>query len=642
MIRWIASLAGLALMTSLGHAELAASSDASSPPLPQHPKATGDLDEPFFDEDVIFEAGTHGYTCFRIPAVVEAADGTILAFAEGRVADCGDHGDIDLVLRRSLDGGRTWGPLEVVIDGAGDTRGNPAPVVDRETGRVVLLSTWNANGDTKDRRPFVSYSDDHGVTWSEPVDITDDVKLPEWEFYATGPVHAIQLQRGPHAGRLVAGANHTWGSDRPEGLARGAHLLYSDDGGQTWNIGAVDSVGDNVVNPQEVSVVELTDGRVYAAARDQHGTAEGTRAFAVSSDGGESFDARFAPIPDLSAPIIQGATLRQRASDAGDDHDRILFSAPAHPASREAMAIRSSYDEGQTWEHWDEGKIIHWGPAAYSDMVSLPDHEIGLMYEAGEGTSPYDEIRFARFNEAYLATPNGDPPNFPDPPEPGPTTPDHSRTAEPVTAYVRGECDQTDGPSRRHGSALSLDGESAHLQIPFTDALDLGSDDFTVSAWFRYDGSETEQVLVWAYGIGSSKPSFWLRAEPGADRLRALITTENGTSSVATDQAYDDGAWHQVALRRADGELSLWVDGDEVASTSAPEGSVTIGREFGIDGLYVGQRMDGIQQFDGDIDEVRVYRRGLTDHELNIMHSTNAPLARDLVLRLPLDEIEFE
>ncbi|WP_205857708.1 sialidase family protein, partial [Phytoactinopolyspora endophytica] len=504
------------------------------------------------------------------------------------------------------------------------------------------LSTWNANGDTSDRRPFVSYSDDDGATWSQPQDITEDVKLPDWEFYATGPVHAIQLERGEHAGRLVAGANHTWGSDRPEGMARGAHLLYSDDGGETWELGAIDSVGDNTVNPQEVSVVELTDGTVYAAARDQYGTKEGNRTFATSSDGGESFEARFAALPDLSAPVVQGATLRQRATDAGDDHDRILFSAPAHPASREAMSVRSSYDEGESWEHWNDGKVIHWGPAAYSDLVSLPGHEIGLLYEAGEGNSPYDEIRFARFNEAYLATGNDQPPGFPDPPEPGPTTPDLARTSSPNTAYVRGGAELTDGPSPRHGQALQLDGDDDHIQIPFTDALDLDRDDFTVATWFRYGERDGSQVLVWAYGIGSSKPSFWMRAEPGNDRIRALMTTENGTASVASPEAYDDGEWHHAALRRAGGRFSLWIDGEEVASAAAPDGSVTIGHEFGIDGLYIGQRMDDIQQLEGDVDDVRVYRRGLSARELTLLHTTNAPLAKDLALRLPLDQIHPE
>jgi len=96
-----------------------------------------------------------GYACFRIPAVVKTVEGTLLAFAEGRVNHCGDAGDIDIVLKRSTDGGRTWGPLQVVNEGAGDTHGNPAPIVDRGTGRIVLAETYNpgrADG-TRGRNP---------------------------------------------------------------------------------------------------------------------------------------------------------------------------------------------------------------------------------------------------------------------------------------------------------------------------------------------------------------------------------------------------------------------------------------------------------------------------------------------------------
>lgn len=633
--RWIASIAGLAMFVSLGQAHASTTVDQDLPSQAQD-------QEPLFEEQAIFESGTHGYACIRIPAAVAAADGSLLAFAEGRIDGCADHGRFDLIMRRSQDGGRTWGPLQVVISGNGDTIGNATPVVDQNTGRVILLTTWNAMGDTIDRRPFVSYSDDHGATWSDPVDITDDVKLPHWEGYATGPGHAIQLERGPHAGRLVAGANHTWGSDRPEGLARGAHLLYSDDGGDTWEIGAVDSVGDNTVNPQELNVVELVDGRIYAAARDQFGTHDGNRAFAISSGGGESFDARFATIPGLSAPIVQGATLRVRATDAGDDHNRIIFSAPAHPGAREAMSIRSSFDEGQTWQHWNDGKIIHWGPAGYSDLMALPNHEIGLFYEAGDTTDPYATIRFARFNEAFLAVPNDDPPGIPEPPEPGPTTPDLARISPPNTAYVRGNPELVDGPEARFGQALELDGTDDHIELPFTDALDLDDDDFTITTWFRYGESSASQVIFWAYGLGTTQPSLWLRAEPNNNRLTALLTTANGGGNVTSSQTYDDGEWHHVALRRSAGLFELWVDGEEVDSAAAPEGSLTIGREFGIDGIYVGQRLDGVQRFRGGIDEVRIYRRALSARELGLVRTNNVPFARDLVLRLPLEQIDPE
>src|SRR3954453_22295585 len=107
------------------------------------PAAQAGAEAPFVEDNVLFQQKTEGYSCFRIPAVVRAANGMVLAFAEGRVADCGDDGNIDIVLRRSSDGGRTWGPLQVVSKGNGSTHGNPVPIVDQRTGRVVLVSTHN-------------------------------------------------------------------------------------------------------------------------------------------------------------------------------------------------------------------------------------------------------------------------------------------------------------------------------------------------------------------------------------------------------------------------------------------------------------------------------------------------------------------
>lgn len=168
------------------------------------------------DQRILFKASQEqGYSCFRIPAVVKTVRGTLLAFAEGRRHDCGDAGDIDLVLKRSTDGGRTWGPLQVINHGNGDTHGNPAPIVDRRTGRIVLAETYNkGRGDGLscdvpcDRTPHLQYSDDDGATWSTPRDLTTAIRPPQWNsWYATGPVHGIQLTRGRHAGRLVFGIN---------------------------------------------------------------------------------------------------------------------------------------------------------------------------------------------------------------------------------------------------------------------------------------------------------------------------------------------------------------------------------------------------------------------------------------------------
>ncbi len=338
--------------------------------------AAADGPAPSFSEQVLFAQHTDGYFCFRIPAIVKALDGTLLAFAEGRVASCGDSGDIDLVLRRSTDGGRTWGPLRVVLPGNGDTRGNPAPVVDRRTGRIVLMTTYNPGDDDTIRRPFVQYSDDDGTTWSAARDLTAQIDRPAWNsWYATGPGHALQLRHGPHKGRLIVGANHEGDGGAAQGGPQGGHLNYSDDGGTTWHIGAEDTRTTNDVSPGELSATELADGRIYVNARDNTGTDPGNRNYATSSDGGETFDAPFRTLPELSAPKSQGAVLRVGG--------KILLSDEAHPVTREVMAIRSSSDDGRSFQK--VGKVIHWGPAAYSDLVDLGGGDLGCRVRGRRG-----------------------------------------------------------------------------------------------------------------------------------------------------------------------------------------------------------------------------------------------------------------
>ncbi|MGP3929372.1 exo-alpha-sialidase [Nonomuraea sp. KM88] len=595
---------------------------------PAEDSATGGT-APFVDEQVLYERGDFGYACFRIPAVVRAADGTLLAFAEGRVKDCGDDEDIDLVLRRSADGGRTWGPLQVVSEGNGTTHGNPVPIVDERTGRVVLVSTHNGAEpcpDGCDRDPWVQVSDDHGATWSAAREMTEG-KRPEWNhWYATGPMHGIQLRHGPHAGRLVVGASYeSW--DRVGAHAYGTHLLYSDDSGVTWNIGAETSSDDGTMIAQEVTVVELDDGRIYASARER-GTDEGSRAYATSSDSGETWDAPFRTMPALATTDVQASLLR-----FGEKH--ILFSSPMHPGAREAMGIRSSHDEGRRFESWNEGKVFHWGPSAYSDMVRLDGAEAALMYEAGD-VSPYEQIRFARFNEAFLETPNGTPPGIPGPPAPGPTTPDRSPHGN--TAYVRGGAQTTDG---RFGGGLALDRVDDRAEVAFDESIDLGAKDFTLTSWIRYSETAGSHAILWFHRVdrGTNPPGLWLRAEPASNRIRAVLAVDRFDVTVQSPSAYNDGQWHFVALQRVRGELRLLVDGVQVSSAPVPSGSLTLGKEFGLDGIHVGQRLDGADRFRGTLDEVRVYRRALTGAELDLVRERNLPIGGRLGLRLPFDHV---
>src|SRR4051794_5806485 len=163
----------------------------------------------------VFVNSKEGYHTFRIPALIVTPKGTLLAFCEGRKNGRGDSGDVDLVLKRSTDGGRSWSRLTVVADDGGNTVGNPCPAAGRKTGPVWLLLTHNLGKDTErtirdgtgkgTRRVWVTKSDDDGVSWSKPIDVTKDVKDAKWTWYATGPGVGIQTS----SGRLVIPCDHT-------------------------------------------------------------------------------------------------------------------------------------------------------------------------------------------------------------------------------------------------------------------------------------------------------------------------------------------------------------------------------------------------------------------------------------------------
>ncbi|MDH6215587.1 sialidase family protein [Streptomyces pseudovenezuelae] len=355
---------------------------------------------------VPYVSGQGGYDTYRIPATVTTRRGTVLAFAEGRRTGASDTGNIDVVLKRSADGGCTWGPLQVVTEGDGNTRGNPAPVLDPLTGAVVLVTSYNSGVVTEpqimrgevtpeqSRRVFVQRSWDDGRNFSAPVDITAQVKEPNWRWYATGPGHAVALTSGPHAGRLVVPANHS--AAPPEGSKDtgqerkyyGGHAIYSDDGGITWHIGFVDSSYEGYDNANETSVTELPDGRLYFSSRDEGGTSKGNRLDSYSSDGGQTLDRPYRQQATLSdVPAVQGSVLQLPEPGAP-----LLFSGPSVPTARQAMAIWRSTDGGATFT---KALTLSTQRAAYSDLVRIGWETVGLLYETGVAGT-YETIEFRR------------------------------------------------------------------------------------------------------------------------------------------------------------------------------------------------------------------------------------------------------
>lgn len=350
----------------------------------------------------VFTADTEGYHTFRIPAVLRAADGTLLAFAEGRRQNAADKGDIDLVLRRSEDGGRTWEPLQVIWDDADNTCGNPCAVLDEQTGVVWMLGTHNLGTDAEaqiirneaqgTRTVWLLSSADHGRTWSRPVP-QPQLKPAAWGWYATGPGVGIQIRRGPHAGRLVIPCDHSYAD--PAGqrgggpYEYGAHAVHSDDHGRTWQLGGV-------VRPKmnECQVVELADepGRLLLNLRSYRDRQ--CRAEAFSADGGRTWTAP-RDQPALPEPRCQASLIRHRWPAAGRP-GVLLFANPPHPGERRDLTVRLSEDDGRTWPR---SLRLHEGFSAYSSLVSLDDATAGCLHECGDGgpRRGYQSIVFTRF-----------------------------------------------------------------------------------------------------------------------------------------------------------------------------------------------------------------------------------------------------
>lgn len=345
-------------------------------------------------ESVPFAQGTDGYFAYRIPALIATPKGTVLAFCEGRKTSLSDDGNNDLVLRRSMDGGRTWGALQLVHDEGGDavvTIGNPCPVIDCATG-TIWLSMNRKNGHV-----LLTSSNDEGQTWSAVKDITDQASKPDWGWYALGPGVGIQIERGKHQGRIILPANHRATKDRSGPSA--SHVIYSDDHGSTWQIGA-----DVGLHTNECQVAETIagDGSELLINARNHWARSGNRPDLAdkritsrSRDGGATWaEPQFDSA--LIEPACQASLIRFAWPEQGGK-SVVLFCNPATTNSRSQLKVRASFDEGRTWP---VAKQIEAGPAAYSCLTRLGDGRIGLLYERG----PYKELVFTSFSLESLTS----------------------------------------------------------------------------------------------------------------------------------------------------------------------------------------------------------------------------------------------
>lgn len=596
---------------------------------------------PVFSDTPVFVSGQNGYHTYRIPALARTGSGTLLAFCEGRKNSSSDTGDIDLLVRRSTDNGETWGAQQVVWSDSTNTCGNPAPVVDLITGNIHLLGSWNLGTDNESsivngtsantRRVFLLTSTDDGLSWNPASEITPSVKQAGWSWYATGPGAGIQLTRGSQAGRLVVACDHI----RTDNKAFGSHVIHSDDGGATWQIGAV-ATTTATVKPNENLAVELVTpspgggSRLFFNARDHQGST--TRATTFSNDGGSSYSpADFTDAPQFSCPVVQGGLARFRATDTGDPSNRILFSCP-NGTSRNRLSIWSSADEGITWS---APKTVHEGPSAYSDMTRLPDGRMALLFEKGS-SSAYETISLTRFNEDWLDAPA--PPaenpgaafwNFEESDigqanstAPGAIKdvhPDEHRldlTATAAFPVIAG------APAFGNGRAISITGNGgARIYDSASDnRFDFGpNDSFTLEVVCRIPAGSTQVGALVAKDLASLSPSWWLRVEAG--KARFLISDTTTEPNISSTASINTGQWVHIAAVRdathpAAKQLRVFVNGVASGSTAdTTTGSLANGQA-----VWIGRYNAGTRLLTGDVDLVRITPAALVPADFLATH----------------------
>ena len=379
--------------------------------------------EPKLDKVDLFTANEGGYPLYRIPGIVVTARGSLLAYCEARKNAKGDWGHIDILLRRSTDGGTTWsaplkmplpeGPLErnpaAVAQGLGKpgeiTLNNPVAIVDHRTGAVVLLYCVEYG------RCYATKSTDDGQTFSKPVDITSTFEKfrPEyaWKVLAVGPGHGIQLKNG----RLVVAV---WLSTGTGGHAHRPSVtttIFSDDGGKTWHGGEIAAQETKpLINPNETSLVELLDGRVMLNIRSE--SKEHRRAISLSPDGATGWTTP-AFHDELLEPICM-ASLCRLNEPAADGKTRLVFANPHNldradgkgtpgvGRDRKNVTIKLSNDDGATWP---VSRSLEPGQSGYSDLAVGPDGTIYCFYERGSSDGNYatKHLTVAIFNVEWLA-----------------------------------------------------------------------------------------------------------------------------------------------------------------------------------------------------------------------------------------------
>ncbi|WP_341225336.1 sialidase family protein [uncultured Arcticibacterium sp.] len=317
-----------------------------------------------------------GVTCYRIPSLITAKNGDLIAAIDERVPSCGDlkySNDINIVMRRSTDNGDTWSEIKTIVDyPLGQSASDPSMILDKTTGAIFLFFNFMDLADEKDIYYLkVTKSTDNGKTWSLPIDITSQVSKPEWrndfKFITSG--RGIQTQSGKLLHTIV-------------NLEKGLHVFGSDDHGINWYL-----IETPILSSDESKIVELADGSLMINSRVNKA---GMRYIHTSKDEGATWYTK--PDSSLIDPGCNASLIRYLSKDG---QNILLFSNANSSKERQNLSIKLSYDEGKSWT---KGKTIYSGSSAYSSMTVLANGDIGLFFEKDD----YQKNAFVRLKLDWL------------------------------------------------------------------------------------------------------------------------------------------------------------------------------------------------------------------------------------------------
>lgn len=360
------------------------------------------------ERTVLFNMGDYDSQYWRIPALVTAADNSLVAVVDKRGSSLGDlPNTISIMSRRSTDNGKNWSePVVVAQGGNGKTYGDPAVVLDKKTGNLICMfvgdqGLWNATPDNR-QGIYVSKSTDNGVSWSEPVAITDQVYANHSGWYAgfAGSGHGLCLKDGRLMFVLAIRATSA------TGVPLHNYAIYSDDGGDNWTLStnAATTAGD------EAKVVELENGDILMSIRNPR---KGNRIFCKSTDRGQTWGKAYFET-ELKDPACNGDIIRYSYStdEGSEGKSRLLHSLPESTTTRENVTIYLSEDDGETWPI--KKRLVD-GYSAYSSLTVLSDGTIGALVEEGKWDSNLPgedgfQLVFYRFTMDWLTSDVTEPP----------------------------------------------------------------------------------------------------------------------------------------------------------------------------------------------------------------------------------------